>query len=279
MMKPAASLESGPPSIAFAQLLRLLDAIAADQDAGYSVDRLDKAFWERHPFEKSIESKLRLGLRFLGVLSGPEHIVKQALKDLANPRIRVAIPRDILSEKYAGVLRSAYRPDVTRRDFEEQFGEVYGIEAISTIRKAVTFFVSAAEYTQLNLAESLRPGGNNLLRLPTQTTLPVAEPSETHTAADTGMAGETDDSSNTLSDLASVRTWRVGPAKNGGFTLHPPVTNASRLMGQMYAVLGQAFGQDAPWTVERQRRWEQAHEAMRVFMDAVASEFAANKES
>jgi len=138
--KPAA-----PPYVSFRTFLNFLEWLNEDGVPS----RLDRSFWgERLSGATGIQ--LMGALRFLGLI-GDNNRPQPKLEDMAkNPGERMTIIREHLSKCYASAIQGLDLERASLGELEDRF-RIYSIER-ETLRKALAFFIHAAEYSGMPLS-------------------------------------------------------------------------------------------------------------------------------
>jgi len=134
-----------PAYVSFRTFLNFLEWL---EEAGVP-SRLDRTFWgERLSGATGIQ--LMGALRFLGLIDGSNR-PQQKLQDMArNPDKRRAILREHLLRCYARAVQNLDLERASLGELQEQF-RIYSIEG-ETLRKALAFFIHAAEYSGMQLS-------------------------------------------------------------------------------------------------------------------------------
>ncbi len=134
-----------PPYVAFRTFTNFLDWLG---EVGVPT-RMDRTFWGQKLSGVS-GAQVMAALRFLGLLSDddrPDPYVESMAKDSAQ---RKTILRELLRSHYEPALRELNLERATPGELREKFG-IYGLQG-DTLRKAVAFFVHAAQYAELPLS-------------------------------------------------------------------------------------------------------------------------------
>jgi hypothetical protein len=135
------------PYISFRTFLNLLDKL----HSGGVPQHIDRHYWGVF-LAGSTGQQVMAALRFLGLIT-PENKPTPMLERLVDPTERKAALKELLDERYAGL--SERGVDVSRTTpgyLERAFGELYNVDG-ETRRKAVTFYVHAAQFADIPLSQ------------------------------------------------------------------------------------------------------------------------------
>lgn len=134
-----------PPYVAFRSFANFLDWL----EEGGVPSRIDRSFWGEK-LSGGYGTQLMSALRFLGLLGTddrPDPVLETMAKDREQ---RKTVLRELLRTHYRPALDGLDLERATLGELEERFRR-YGLQG-ETHRKAVAFFVHAAQYAELPLS-------------------------------------------------------------------------------------------------------------------------------
>jgi hypothetical protein len=213
-----------PPYVSFKTFLNFLEWL--NEDGVVLPSRLDRSFWGER-LSGANGSQLMAGLRFLGLVdrgNRPQHELEEMAQDQTTEREkRKAIIRKRLVECYSKALQGLDLQRVTPEQLKEHFS-TYSVDG-DTLRKAMAFFVHAAEYCGMRLSPHITK--------------------KARTAKKTNGARK-------RARLAKRRLSEeeMNPAKPA-----PDLTEESRLHSSLQGLLDDLLRIGKHWTQEQQDRW------------------------
>jgi hypothetical protein len=137
-----------PPYVAFKSLINFLEWL---KEGGIPT-RLDRSFWGAR-LSGAYGAQVMSALHFLGLIEAdnrPKPELELVVEDLEQ---RKKIIRKRLMESYAEVLENINLEKATLGELQEQF-KVYSVSG-ETFRKAVVFFIHAAQYSGIPLSSHI----------------------------------------------------------------------------------------------------------------------------
>lgn len=126
--------------------------------------RIDRSFLGRY-YSGAVQSQLITSLRFLGLVEGEDHRTTAELERLVQEQAnRKQLLAQLLHERYQPVFMNVGDlSKATHLQIEQAFKQLYNVEG-ETRRKAISFFVHAAQYAEIPLSAYIRttsnPGSN-----------------------------------------------------------------------------------------------------------------------
>ncbi len=204
------------PNISYVALNRVFDALEQNADIP---ELLSKEFWNEL-FEPSLRSKVRSACRFLSLLDANNYTT-QELRRIVPIATRKEVLRDLLERKYAPILSTAQRQNVTRKEVVAAFASAFGSRG-DTTEKAVMFFTGAADYAGLPVAPSMKYNPNPFARTRARSELADAQ-EEVHTNGVHPASNGSYNSSSTSQELSAVQSSMVVQTD-----LHPPLGQMTR---------------------------------------------------
>ncbi len=126
--------------------------------------RIDRSFLNRY-YSGAVGSQLITSLRFLGLVEGEDHRTTAALERLVQEQdARKQLLAQLLHERYQPVFTNVGDlSKATHLQIEQAFKQFYNVDG-ETRRKAISFFVHAAQHTEIPLSAYIRttsnPGSN-----------------------------------------------------------------------------------------------------------------------
>ena len=142
------SRSQAPPYISFRSLGNMLDRFKSEG----LPHRIDRSFWG-HFLSGSAGAQMMVALRSLGLVDqsdSPTDLLERMSDEGASAEDRKRILGEVLKQRYPEVMVL----DLSRASWgqlEEVFKEKYGLDG-ETRRKAMTFFINAAQYTDVPLS-------------------------------------------------------------------------------------------------------------------------------
>jgi hypothetical protein len=113
--------------------------------------QVDRSLWPS--YSGAIRGQLLAALRFLGLID-EGNCTTPALRELAKPDSRRAVLRGLLERHYQPLV-SLDLARTSPRQFEEAVRSIYGLGG-ATHKKAISFFLNAAQYSGLALSPLLK---------------------------------------------------------------------------------------------------------------------------
>lgn len=142
-MTSEASAASAPPYVSFRTILNLLERL----HEGGIPQRIDRSYWSTF-LAGGMGGQLMVALRWLELVDPVMGEPTPMLERLVDPVERKAALAGLLRDRYAAVFQSLDLARTTSGHLDETFRKEYKIGK-ETLRKAVTFFVYAAQYAEL----------------------------------------------------------------------------------------------------------------------------------
>lgn len=134
-----------PPYVSFRTIVTVLDKLKVDTIP----QRLDRSYWGAF-LSGGTGAQVVSALRFLG-LADDEDRPTARLDELVNQEDRSILMGAILRERYEPVLRGLDLTRTTMGLINGAFTDAYKLEG-ATLRKAVTFFIHAAQFAKMPLS-------------------------------------------------------------------------------------------------------------------------------
>lgn len=135
-----------PPFISFRTFINLLDRL----ESGGIPQRLDRGYWGVF-LAGGVGQQLMHALRFLGLIDGANGEPTPLLESLVPREQRKPALAALLRDRYAPVFDGADLSRTALHHMDEVFRKEYKLAA-ETQRKAVTFFVHAAQHADIPLS-------------------------------------------------------------------------------------------------------------------------------
>lgn len=137
---------AAPPYTSFRTFLNLLDRL----QGGNIPQRIDRHYWGSF-LGGTVGGHVMATLRFFGLIHGSDNEPTPALETLVDPAQRKTALADLLRRSYAPVFEAVNLERTTAGHLQQAFRNTYKIDG-DTLRKAVTFFVHAAQYAEVPLS-------------------------------------------------------------------------------------------------------------------------------
>lgn len=150
-----ATISPTPPYVPFKTFLNFLEKLEQ-----LVPPRIDRSFLNRY-YSGTMGSMLLIALRFLGLIEGEDHRVTDALERLVNEKAsRKQLLKELLHDRYGPVFSDVGDlSKATHGLLEQSFKQRYKIDG-ETRRKAISFFVHAAQETGIPVSMYIRTASN-----------------------------------------------------------------------------------------------------------------------
>lgn len=136
------------PYVPFRTFLNLLDRL----QSGGIPQHIDRHYWGGF-LAGSTGQQVMAAFKFFGLIDPETNESTPMLERLVNPGERKALLAELLNDRYASLVteRGVDFKRIAPGNLEKAFGEQFRIEG-ETRRKAVTFFVHASQYAEVQLS-------------------------------------------------------------------------------------------------------------------------------